>query len=101
MVSSIDPFLERSRTASVQAHLKNPPSAALPRMFARVRLPQPLPENTLSVPETAVTYSAYGEDLYVVQPAGIPTVRRVSVETGERREGWVVITRGVAPGIKW
>ena len=98
VVSSIDPFLDRSRTASVQAHLKNPPSAALPRMFARVRLPQPLPENTLSVPETAVTYSAYGEDLYVVQPAGIPTVRRVSVETGERREGWVVITRGVAPG---
>ena len=98
VVSSIDPFLDRSRTVSVQAHLINPPSTALPRMFARVRLPQPLPENTLSVPETAVTYSAYGEDLYVVQPAGIPTVRRVSVKTGERRDGWVVFTHGVAPG---
>ena len=36
-------------------------------MFAKVRLPQPLPENTLSVPETAVTYSAYGEAVFVVQ----------------------------------
>lgn len=96
VVSSIDPFIERTRTVNIQARLQNPPIAALPRMFARVRLPQPLPENTLSVPETAVTYSAYGEDLYVVQPTDPPTVRRISVKTGERRDGWVVITQGLA-----
>ena len=102
LVSSIDPFLERSRTVNIQARLHNPPSAALPRMFAKVRLPQPLPENTLSVPETAVTYSAYGEAVFVVQAPGDaaspPTVRRVAVKTGERRDGWVVISQGVALG---
>ena len=102
VVSSIDPFLDRSRTLSVQAHLQHPPSAALPRMFAKVRLPQALPENTLSLPQTAVTYSAYGEDVYVVQPANnannAPTVRRVSVKTGERRDGWVVIEQGLTMG---
>ena len=102
VVSSIDPFLERSRTVNIQGRLHNPPSAALPRMFAKVRLPQPLPENTLSVPETAVTYSAYGEAVFVVQAPGddasAPTVRRVAVKTGERRDGWVVISQGVATG---
>ncbi|WP_019409386.1 efflux RND transporter periplasmic adaptor subunit [Pseudomonas psychrophila] len=102
VVSSIDPFLERSRTVNIQARLHNPPSAALPRMFAKVRLPQSLPENTLSVPETAVTYSAYGEAVFVVQAPGeaasAPTVRRVAVKTGERRDGWVVISQGVATG---
>ena len=102
VVSSVDPFLDSSRTLSLQARLQDPPAAALPRMFARVRLPQAMPENTLSLPETAVTYSAYGEDVYLVQPAldaqSAPTVRRVSVKTGERRDGWVVINQGVAPG---
>ena len=100
VVSSVDPFLDRTRTLSVQARLQAPPASALPRMFARVRLPQAMPENTLSLPETAVTYSAYGEDVYVVQPAhdekSAPTVRRVSVKTGERRDGWVVIEKGLS-----
>ena len=98
VLNSIDPFLDRSRTLSLQARLQNPPDSALPRMFARVRLPLPLPANTLSVPETAVTYSAYGEDVYVVNPSLTPTVRRVSVKTGERRDGRVVISQGVAAG---
>ena len=100
VVISVDPFLDRTRTLSVQARLQAPPASALPRMFARVRLPQAMPENTLSLPETAVTYSAYGEDVYVVQPAhdekSAPTVRRVSVKTGERRDGWVVIEKGLS-----
>ena len=100
VVSSVDPFLDRTRTLSVQARLQAPPASALPRMFARVRLPQAMPENTLSLPETAVTYSAYGEDVYVVQPArdekSAPTVRRVSVKTGERRDGRVVIDKGLS-----
>ncbi|NBF02275.1 efflux RND transporter periplasmic adaptor subunit [Pseudomonas sp. Fl5BN2] len=102
VVSSLDPFLDRTRTLSVQARLQDAPAAALPRMFARVRLAQPMPSDTLSVPETAVTYNAYGEELFVVQPAedgqGAPTVRRVSVKTGERRDGRVVIDSGLAPG---
>ncbi|WP_025131622.1 efflux RND transporter periplasmic adaptor subunit [Pseudomonas sp. PH1b] len=102
VVTSLDPFLDRTRTLSVQARLQDAPAAALPRMFARVRLAQPMPRETLSVPETAVTYNAYGEELFVVQPGqdpqAPPTVRRVSVKTGERRDGRVVIDSGLAAG---
>ncbi|MGY2400877.1 efflux RND transporter periplasmic adaptor subunit [Pseudomonas sp. SDO5271_S396] len=101
-VSAIDPFLDRSRTLSVQAKLQAPTQNALPRMFAKVRLPQTLPADTLTVPETAVTYNAYGEDLFVLQPpaeaGAAPTVRRVLVKTGERRDGRVVIDEGLHPG---
>ncbi|SFH79283.1 MULTISPECIES: efflux RND transporter periplasmic adaptor subunit [unclassified Pseudomonas] len=101
-ISSIDPFLDRSRTLSVQALLQAPTDGALPRMFAKVRLPQSLPGNTLSVPETAITYNAYGEDVFVVQPSTDantpPVVRRVLVKTSERRNGRVVIDAGLNPG---
>lgn len=101
-ISSIDPFLDRARTLSVQALLQAPIGGALPHMFAKVRLPQALPSNTLTVPETAITYNAYGEDVFVVQPSDQantpPTVRRVLVKTGERRDGRVVIDAGLNPG---
>lgn len=103
-ITSIDPFLDRARTLSVQALLQAPTPGALPRMFAKVRLPQPqpLPSTTLTVPETAITYNAYGEDVFVVQPAPDantpPTARRVLVKTGERRDGRVVIDSGLNPG---
>lgn len=101
-ISSIDPFLDRSRTLSVQALLQAPTDGALPRMFAKVRLPQSLPSNTLSVPETAITYNAYGEDVFVVQPSADantpPVARRVLVKTSERRNGRVVIDAGLNPG---
>ncbi|MBV6662874.1 efflux RND transporter periplasmic adaptor subunit [Pseudomonas yamanorum] len=101
-VSSIDPFLDRARTLSVQALLQAPTPGALPRMFAKVRLPQPLPSSTLTVPETAITYNAYGEDVFVVQPSPDantpPIARRVLVKTGERRDGRVVIDSGLNPG---
>lgn len=101
-ISSIDPFLDRSRTLNVQALLQAPMTGALPRMFAKVRLPQALPSATLTVPETAITYNAYGEDVFVVQPSNDantpPTVRRVLVKTGERRDGRVVIDAGLSAG---
>lgn len=101
-ISSIDPFLDRARTLSVQALLQAPTPGALPRMFAKVRLPQPLPSNTLTVPETAITYNAYGENVFVVQPSPDaktpPIARRVLVKTGERRDGRVVIDSGLNPG---
>lgn len=101
-INAIDPLLDRSRTLNVQALLQAPTQGALPRMFAKVRLPQALPSSTLSVPETAITYNAYGEDVFVVQPSMDPkmppTARRVLVKTGERRDGRVVIEAGLNAG---
>ncbi|RMO18653.1 RND family efflux transporter MFP subunit [Pseudomonas cichorii] len=99
MVTTLDPILDRSRMVNVQARLQHPPEAALPRMFARVKVPQAQPRDVLTVPETAITYNAYGEEIYVLEPAQddrqAPRVRRVAVKTGERRDGRVIIEQGV------
>lgn len=101
VITTLDPILDRSRMINVQARLQRPPEAALPRMFARVRVPQASAREVLSVPETAVTYNAYGEEMYVVQPATAKdhafSVRRVAVKTGERRDGYVVVDQGLKP----
>ncbi|MBX8576814.1 efflux RND transporter periplasmic adaptor subunit [Pseudomonas cichorii] len=99
MVTTLDPILDRSRMINVQARLQQPPKTALPRMFARVKVPQAQARDVLTVPETAITYNAYGEEIYVLEPAQDARqalrVRRVAVKTGERRDGRVIIEQGV------
>ncbi|WP_439886651.1 efflux RND transporter periplasmic adaptor subunit [Pseudomonas sp. MBLB4123] len=99
-LSSIDPFVASTRNLRVQALLLEPPAVALPGMFARVRVQQAAAADTLTVPETAIAYSAYGETVYRLEPleAGqrYPRVRRVAVSTGERRAGLVVIEEGLS-----
>ncbi|GFM89701.1 MexH family multidrug efflux RND transporter periplasmic adaptor subunit [Pseudomonas cichorii] len=99
MVTTLDPILDRSRMINVQARLQQPPETALPRMFARVKVPQAQTRDVLTVPETAITYNAYGEEIYVLESGPdapqVPKVRRVAVKTGERRDGRVIIEQGV------
>ncbi len=86
---------------NVQARLQQAPEAALPRMFARVRVPRASNQEVLTVPETAVTYSAYGEQIYIVQPGKDrqpSTAHRIAVRTGERRDGQVIVEEGISPG---
>ncbi|MNT08167.1 multidrug efflux system subunit MdtA [compost metagenome] len=55
----------------------------------------------ITVPETAVSYSAYGDSVYVVAPgeqAAGPTVRQAYVKTAERQRGRVVVTEGLQAG---
>ena len=101
VITTLDPMLDRSRMINVQARLQQAPEAALPRMFARVRVPRASNQEVLTVPETAVTYSAYGEQMYIVQPGKDrqpPTAHRIAVRTGERRDGQVIVEEGVSPG---
>ncbi|MDO7929760.1 efflux RND transporter periplasmic adaptor subunit [Pseudomonas sp. KFB-139] len=99
MVTTLDPILDPSRMINVQARLQQPPETALPRMFARVKVPQAQTRDVLTVPETAITYNAYGEEIYVLESGPdapqVPKVRRVAVKTGERRDGRVIIEQGV------
>ncbi|QUW65076.1 hypothetical protein KFQ04_22055 [Pseudomonas synxantha] len=53
------------------------------------------------MPETAVSYSAYGDFVYVVEGADTQltnTVRQVYVKTGERSDDRVVLLDGVKAG---
>jgi multidrug efflux system membrane fusion protein len=59
----------------------------------------------VTVPETAVDYTAYGESVYLVHEdgrdaAGLPVLKAVQsfVKTGPRHDGKVAILEGVAAG---
>ncbi len=99
-IHAIDPVIGQARTARVQAVMPNPDDRLKAGMFANVRvLRQGLPP-VLSVPETALTYTVYGQTVYVAAGGGDQpmTVQRALVESGERWDGRVEIVKGLHEG---
>lgn len=104
-----------TRTLLVRGLLPNPDPERklLPGMFANVVVLAGEPRDVVTVPRTAVTYSLYGDSVYVVKPApdkpaqaqsggaatAIPEPAFVAdrrfVRTGEAREDRVAITEGL------
>ncbi|MET0846694.1 MAG: efflux RND transporter periplasmic adaptor subunit [Pseudomonas sp.] len=114
-ISAINPKVENStRNVQVRATLANPDGKLLPGMFASLQVILPDPQPRIVVPESAITYTLYGNSLYVVtqkkaedgslekDDKGQPILiaERRFIETGERRDGLVVITKGVQNGEK-
>ena len=98
-INAIDPLIARSRMVQVQATLTNPRGALKAGMYANVRVAREAGQQ-LTVPETAVTYSAYGDTVFVAQQEGKQplTVKRVGVKLGERAGGRVAIVEGLREG---
>lgn len=98
-INAIDPLIARSRMVQVQATLTNPRGALKAGMYANVRVAREAGQQ-LTVPETAVTYSAYGDTVFVAQQEGKQplTVKRVGVKLGERAGGRVAILDGLREG---
>lgn len=98
-INAIDPLIARSRMVQVQAALTNPRGALKAGMYANVRVAREAGQQ-LTVPETAVTYSAYGDTVFVAQQEGKQplTVKRVGVKLGERAGGRVAILDGLREG---
>lgn len=99
-VVAVDPVVSKARLVHVQAALPNPDGQLQPGMYAGVRLDAAQPSTVLAVPETAITYTAYGQTVFVaINDAQYGTrVKRVQVTTGERWQGQVEVTTGLAPG---
>lgn len=112
-ISAINPKVEdTTRNVLIRATLPNPDSQLLPGMFTslQVLLGQDTPQ--LVLPESTITYTLYGNSVYVVVPKknangqpendskGEPqlVVERRFVETGERRGGLVIISKGLKIG---
>lgn len=100
-IKAIDPLIASSRMVQVQASLSDTAGALKAGMYANVRVARK-PDNStqLTVPETAVTYSAYGDTVFVAQQdakQGL-IVKRVAVTLGERADGKVVIAKGLQAG---
>jgi membrane fusion protein (multidrug efflux system) len=73
----------------------------LPGMFARLILDLEQPQQVVTVPETAVTYSLHGNVVYVLrQDVGETTVDPQVVQTGGTLDGNIAITQGLR-GAEW
>ena len=92
--------------------LANPDNRLLPGMFANIDVLLPGEKPQIVVPETAITYTLYGNSVYVInekkdaqgavvkdsQGRAQLVVERRFVETGERRDGQVLVLKGLKAG---
>lgn len=112
-INAINPKVDNStRNVQIRALLSNPENKLLPGMFANLEVLLPNETVRVVVPETAITYTLYGNSVYVVgvkkdeqgqdvkDDKGQPflQVERRFIETGERRDGQVVILKGLQKG---
>lgn len=92
-----------TRNVAVRAVFPNPAEALRPGMFARVSVILPESNAVLVLPASAITYSPYGDSVYVVEsettPNGVREVARQRfVEVGPRRGDQTSIRKGLNPG---
>ncbi len=95
--SRVDPT---TRNVDVQATLANPQALLRPGMFGNVKLSLGAPLHGVVVPNTAITYSTFGDIVYVVKDNAqhTPTAHQQVVQVREERDGAVLLASGVAAG---
>lgn len=113
-VTSIDARVSiESRTILLRAQVANPKRDLRPGMFANVAVLVGEAKDVVTIPRTGVSYSLYGDTIYVVKPApqdlataqASPApaaqpliVERRVVKTGDTRGDRVAISDGVKSG---
>jgi multidrug efflux system membrane fusion protein len=105
-LTTVEPQIDpATRTIKLQATMANPVGLLLPGMFANARIVLPPQPDVVTVPETAVTHTLYGDSVFVVRQEGAdkdgkPVQKAVQtfVRTGEVVNGRVAILEGVAAG---
>jgi multidrug efflux system membrane fusion protein len=104
-LETIDPQVDPAmRAVRLRAALANPDHLLQPGMYGKVAVVLPSEPDVVTIPETAIDYSVYGESAFVVRDGkdkeGKPqlTVEQVFVTTGARNNGKVGILKGVAAG---
>lgn len=103
-----------SRNVLVRGQVENKKKQLWPGMFANVNVIAGEPQRVVTLPRTAVTYSLYGESVFVLNPEppgiggaqaalgtkALPLMRveRRAVRAGDVRGDRVAIVEGIAPG---
>jgi multidrug efflux system membrane fusion protein len=106
VVAVIDPQINTAtRTIKIQAVADNSEGLLMPGMFANVAVNLPAGPDKVSIPETALDYSLYGNSVYVIEEAGkdakgqpILKAKRTTVQTGPIVAGRIVIESGLKAG---
>lgn len=105
-ISALNPKVDATtRNIQVRATLKNPDHKLFPGMYARVDIAVGAPKRYVTLPQTAVTFSAYGDTVYLVEkqgqgPNGQPQLiaKQAFITTGPTRGDQVAVLNGVKEG---
>jgi membrane fusion protein, multidrug efflux system len=105
-ITAINPRVDSaSRNLQIRATLKNPERKLLPGMYATVDIDVGAPQKLVTLPQTAITYNAYGSTVYIVDDKGKDDkgqpklqARQTFVTTGATRGDQVAILKGVEEG---
>ena len=101
-----------TRNLVVRAEVRNADKRLKPGMFANVAVLVGKAQSLVTLPRTGVTYSLYGDSVYIVKPAPVPAgsaqaasapadqmiVERRAVKLGASRGARVSILSGLEPG---
>ena len=101
---------DSSRSIKVRAEIANPQAKLVPGMYADVLVESGTPAQVVTVPQTAVTFSLYGDNVFVVTSAKAKdkdgkeadelVIERRFIKVGAIRDGRVAIETGIKPGDK-
>src|SRR6202171_192622 len=104
-ITAIEPQIATdTRNIRVQATIANPDHILKPGMFATTTVVLPDKPAVVTVPETAVDYTLYGDSVYLLTEKKEDdgktslTVVRTFVQAGKRIEGRAEILKGLKPG---
>jgi membrane fusion protein, multidrug efflux system len=106
VIAVIDPQVSTAtRTIKLQAVADNTEGLMMPGMFANISVRLPAGEDRLTISETALDYSLYGNSAYVIEESGkddkgrpILKAKRVTVKTGATVNGRIVVESGLKAG---
>jgi membrane fusion protein, multidrug efflux system len=106
VISAINPKVDTStRNLQLRATLSNPDRKLLPGMFATVDIDTGAVQRYVTLPQTAITFSTYGDSVYIVEDKGKGAngqpqlvARQTFVTTGPTRGDQVAILNGIKPG---
>jgi len=104
-ITTIEPQISAdTRNIRVQATINNPNKILKPGMFATTTIVLPEKPPVITIPETAVDYTLYGDSVFLVtEKKGDDgktslVAERTFVKTGNRVEGRVEVLKGLKPG---
>ncbi|MGF1713617.1 efflux RND transporter periplasmic adaptor subunit [Photobacterium chitinilyticum] len=100
-ISAIEPAVNfQSGLVQVQADIPNNEGQLRSGMFARAHIILPTLENQITLPQTAITFTLYGDNVYLINKddKGDLRVRQSVVKTGERKGDIVHVLDGVKAG---
>ncbi len=90
---ALDP---QTRRLALKAWVPNPEHRLRPGLFATLEAEIERIADALVIPESAIVYDAVGAYVWRIGADSIPV--RSDVALGPRRDGYVVVRKGVAPG---